>query len=539
MGARGPGAKPARATAGNPSPSTRGKNQSGRTTGFPGRTRADRVIRWLETLSITSGAHAGRKLVLRPWQREIIRAVYATDATGRRPVRTALVSMARKNGKTTLAAALALCHLVGPEAVQRGQVVSAAADREQAAITYRELRAFALANTEIADRLVFRDFNKTVEDVVTGSTFAALSADHRKAHGLSPVVAICDELAQWRGRELLDALQTGQGAHAEPLLVVISTRSPQPDNPLEELIRYAGQVQDGTVADASFASCIFSAPLDADPWTEETWRQANPGLGDFRSLEDVQRQAARAQKIPAEEAAFRAFVLNQPFDSGDDAFLRRDDWMACAAEAEPAGPCFAGLDLASGAADLTAFALYWPETGALRCWAFLPGALIGTKEQQDRAPYGEWKGRGLVVPIPGKAIDRAWLLHWIARQTEGLDLVALGSDRWGLTDLQAVADREGITLPWRPLGMGYKDMTPLLRSFEEEVIEARLAHAGNPLLTWAIANAVVDTDPAGGRKLAKDRAHGRIDPLVAAVLAVGLAKREPAPADYSFTGVLV
>ncbi len=531
MGARGPGAKPARVAPPKAGPARKAR--------FPGRTRPERVIRWLETLSITSGAHAGRRLVLRPWQKEIIHAIYATDAKGARPVRTALVSMARKNGKTTLAAALALCHLVGPEAVQRGQVVSAAADREQASITYRELRAFALANPEIADRLVFRDFNKTVEDVVTGSTFSALSADHRKAHGLSPVVAICDELAQWRGRELLDALQTGQGAHAEPLLIVISTRSPQPDNPLEELIRYAGQVKDGTVTDPSFAAALWSAPLDADPWAVETWQAANPGLGDFRSLEDVERQAARAQRIPAEEAAFRAFVLNQPYDAGDDAFLRRDDWMACASEAEPAGPCFAGLDLASGAADLTAFTLYWPETGALRCWAFLPGALIGTKEQQDRAPYGEWKGRGLVVPIPGKAIDRAWLLHWIARETEGLDLVALGSDRWGLTDLQAVADREGIALPWRPLGMGYKDMTPLLRSFEEEVVEGRLAHGANPLLTWAVANAVVDMDPAGGRKLAKDRAHGRIDPLVAAVLAVGLAKREPAPADYSFTGVLV
>lgn len=530
MGARGPGAKPARATP-TPAPARKG--------GFPGRTRPDRVIRWLETLSITAGAHAGRRLALRPWQKEIIRAIYGTDAKGRRPVRTALVSMARKNGKTTLAAALALCHLVGPEAVARGQVVSAAADREQAAITYRELRAFALANPEIADRLLFRDFNKTVEDVVTGSTFAALSADHRKAHGLSPVVAICDELAQWRGRELLDALQTGQGAHAEPLLIVISTRSPQPDNPLEELIRYAGQVADGTVTDTSFAAAIWSAPLEADPWAPETWQAANPGLGDFRSREDVERQAARAQRIPAEEAAFRAYVLNQPYDAGDDAFLRRDDWMACGAEAEPAGPCFAGLDLASGAADLTAFSLYWPETGALRCWAFLPAALIGTKEQQDRAPYGEWRGRGLVVPIPGKAIDRAWLVNWIARQTEGLELVALGSDRWGLTDLQAVADREGVTLPWRPLGMGFKDMTPLLRSLEEEVIEGRLCHGNNPLLTWAVANAVVDLDPAGGRKLSKARAHGRIDPLVSTVLAVGLARREPAAPSFEFTGMMV
>lgn len=500
--------------------------------------RADRVIAWIETLRITAGMHAGRRMVLRDWQRDIVRDIYRTDDAGARPVRTALVSMARKNGKTTLCAALALCHLCGPEAVPRGHVVSAAADKDQAAITYTELRAFALANPEIADRLIFRDFAKTAEDVITGSIFSALSSDHRTAHGRSPVVAVCDEVAQWRGRELLDALQTGQGAHAEPLLIVISTRSPRPDNPLEELLRYAGQVADGTVSDPSFVGHIFTAPLDADPWTEDTWRAANPGLGDFRSLEDVQRQAARAQHVPAEESAFRAFVLNQPIGSGDDSFLRRDDWMACAADAEPAGPCYAGLDLASGASDLTAFALYWPDTGALRCWAFLPADLIDAKVASDRAPYRDWQARGLIVPIPGRAIDRAWLVQWIAEQTDGVELHAVGTDRWGLADLEAVLDREGISLPLRPVGMGYRDMSPVLRSFEGEVVDGRLRHGGNPLLTWAVANAVVDMDPAGGRKLAKNRAHGRIDPLVASVLAVGLAVREPSAPSFEFSGYL-
>lgn len=547
MGQRGPGARPVRVPKQTaplplfdplavPKPPRRRRRARPLSPGA----RAQRVIDWIEeNLIITSGMHAGRRLVLREWQREIIRDIYRTETDGIRPVRTALVSMARKNGKTTLCAALALCHLCGPEAVPRGHVVSAAADKDQAAITYTELRAFTLANPALSQRVIFRDFQKTAEDVHTGSIFSALSSDHRTAHGRSPVVAICDEVAQWRGRELLDALQTGQGAHAEPLLIVISTRSPRPDNPLEELIRYADQVADGTVHDPTFLGRVYTAPMDADPWIESTWRLANPGLGDFRSLPDVQRQAGRAQHLPSEEAAFRAFVLNQPVGGGEDGFLRRDDWMACAASAEPTGPCFAGLDLASGASDLTAFALYWPESGALRCWAFLPSELIDAKAASDRAPYREWQARGLVVPIPGRAIDRAWLGHWIANQTDGLDLQAMGSDRWGLTDLQAVLDREGITLPLRPLGMGYRDMTPVLRSFEEEVIEARLAHGANPLLTWAVANAVVDMDPAGGRKLAKDRAHGRIDPLVAAVLAVGLAKREPAAADYSLTGVLV
>ena len=528
MGKRGPGAKPARAVPMPPAKPVRRR--------AAGATRAERVIEWVQTLTITSGAYAGQRLRLKPWQKDILRRVYAEGATKRRPVRTAVISMGRKSGKTTLSAALALCHLVGPEAVQRGQVVSAAADRGQASILFNELKAFALADPAIADRLVFRDYNKTVEDVVTGSTFTALSADHRKAHGLSPTVAICDEVAQWRGRELLDALRTGQGAHAEPLLLAISTRSPDPDNPLEELIRYAEQVDGGVIEDPTFASAIFSAPLEADPWTEATWRTANPDADEVR-IEDIKVQAVQAQRLPSLQPAFLAYCLNMPV-APDDRFISAADWDACAGDADARGPCFGGLDLASGAADLSAFALYWPETGLVRVWAFLPREQIGTKEKEDRAPYREWQRRGLVVELPGKAIDRPSLLTWIAEKTEGLELAGIACDRWGLSDVQAVLDREGLPLQLRPHGAGYKDMSPAITAFEALVIDGKLKHGANPLLRWAVANASVDMDPAGNRKLAKDRSRGRIDPLVAAVTAVGLAAKEPPAPTFDNVGWL-
>lgn len=494
-----------------------------------GLSRADRVIRFCEGLTITSGQHAGKPLKLRPWQRRIIKAIYATDRAGRRVVRQAVISMGRKNGKSALAAALVLVHLVGPEAVPRGQVVSAAADRGQAALIWAEVEAFAMAHDEIAARLVFRVFNKTIDDPVTGSSFSALSADHRKAHGLSPVVAICDEVAQWRGRELLDALRTGMGAHAEPLLLAISTRSPDPDNPLEELLRY-GETAD----DPTFASFVFSAPLDADPWARKTWALANPGLGDFRSLEDVQVQARQAQHLPSLESAFRAYVLNQPIGA-DERFIAPQDWDACRHTAEARGPCYGGLDLSSGAADLTAFALYWPSTGLLKTWGFIPAAEFERKCLEDRADYGLWRSQGHVVTIPGRAIDRAWLGAWIARETEGLELRGIASDRWGINDLLATFEREGLRLPMEPFGAGYKEMSPAVQAFEVEVIAGRLRHGGNPLLRWAVANMSIALDPAGNRKPDKSRAAGRIDPAVAAIQAVGLHARqaEPPGIDWS------
>ena len=149
-------------------------------------------------------------MVLRPWQRAALERIYATDAAGHRPVRTALLSMGRKAGKSTLSAGLALAHLAGPEARPRGQIIAAAADRNQVGVIYNELKAFALAHPDLAARVAFREWNKTAEDTETGSVFITASSDHRKAHGTSPSIFIADELAQWRGRELLDALQSGQ-----------------------------------------------------------------------------------------------------------------------------------------------------------------------------------------------------------------------------------------------------------------------------------------------------------------------------------------
>lgn len=539
MGLRGPGAKPvsSRKTAevlplfGTSLESTR--QPSIHDQPLEGDTRAERLICWIERLTVTSGALAGEPMRLDEWQKDIIRALYDTDADGLRYVRTGVISMGRKNGKTGLASALALAHLCGPEAVKRGQVLSAAADRGQASIVFDELVAFALEQPHLATRLVVRHHNKTVEDAVTGSGFKSLSADARKAHGLSPTFAVCDEIAQWRGRDLFDALKTGGGAHRESLLLGISTRSPDTNNPLEELLRYGASVADGTFPDRTFKSFVWSAPMDADPWAEETWHMANPALGTFRSLEDIRSQAMQAMRVPSQEAAFRAYVLNQPI-AADVRFLRPDDWDACAGEAEAAGPCFCGLDLAAGAGDLTAFSFYWPETGKLVVKAFLPSELVQTKQAEDHAPYAEWVSAGLVELVPGRAIDRAWLAVWIAEAIDGLGVVSIGSDRWCLSDFLAVCDREGITLPMVPVGMGFKDQSPAITAFETVVLQGTLKHAGNPLLRWAVSNAALDTDPAGNRKLSKQRARGRIDPLVASVVAVGLAAREPAEEELFF-----
>lgn len=552
MGQRGPGAKPVHvrrtcladdtpppllASLAAPKPRANASRRPGKGRGD----RATRLIAWIEGLTITSGVHAGRAFRLRGWQKAIIRDIYRTDRIGRRVVRQALVTMGRKNGKSALAAALALAHLCGPEAEKRGQVYSAAADRNQAGLIYNEMKALVLANPKLAASLIIRDFRKEIEDVETGSIYQALSSDARKAHGLSPSFYIADELAQWPSRELLDNLRTGTGARAEPLGIVISTMSADPFHVMSEMVHYGQQVRDGIVTDPTFSAHIFSTPLDADPWSEESWKIANPALGDFRSLEEMQAEALQAQRIPAREAVFRQLYLNQPVEA-DERLIHSRDWDPLGEPFDTATlrgqRCIGGLDLGS-AADLTGLALFFPDTGHLLAWGFLPAGQLDAKERTDLAPYADWRAAGFIIATPGRAIGKGWVAAKLRELAEAYDLQAIAYDRWAFKDLEVICDAEGINLPFVPHGQGFKDMGPSVEEFERVVLDGRLRHGGNPLLRWCLSNVAVTVDPAGARKPMKDRSRGRIDPLVAAIMAIGQAARLPAPPSFAFTGFVL
>lgn len=200
MGARGPGARPLKARNADAGHDhlvrdvkrAMAKAVRGPYRGLPwhakGLTRSGRVIAFCEALTVTSGGKAGGSLRLRPWQREFIEAVYREDETGRRPVQTAVLSMARKNGKTQLAAALALCHLCGPEAEPRGEIYSCANDRFQAAKIFQEMCALLLGHPKLADRVNIIRHRKEIEDLESGSIYVALSAEAKTKMGLSPVI---------------------------------------------------------------------------------------------------------------------------------------------------------------------------------------------------------------------------------------------------------------------------------------------------------------------------------------------------------------
>jgi phage terminase large subunit-like protein len=500
-----------------------------------GLSRAERVIAFIETLPCTAGPLAGTKLKLRPWQKGFIKSVYKTDKKGNRLVRTAVLSVGRKNGKTQLAAALCLAHLCGPEAEPRGECYSVACTRFQAGRIFAEAVAIITKTPWLNDRINIVRFRKELEDQENGSIFAVLSADVAPVHGLSPSFVCYDELAQVPSRALYDALGTALGGRAQPLMLVISTQAARDEAAMSELVDYGLRIERGEITDPGFHLTLYTAPPEADPWQFATWKLANPALGDFRSLEDVKRLALQAQRMPSAEMSFRNLILNQRCDATAQ-FLNMAVWKACGdaprtALADLKGRAvYAGLDLAASR-DLTALSLVFADDDGgfdVHTFCWLPGETLQEREDEDNMPYRVWAQQGHLLTFPGRTTDPRAVAMKVAELHGTYNIRALAFDRWRIEDIKRELDAIGCRVELVPFGQGYKDLSPAVDFVERLVEEGKLRHGNHPVLTMCAANAAVEMDSAGNRKISKRRSNGRVDALVATCMALGIAAR-PAP----------
>lgn len=495
-------------------------------------------------LRIPSGADQGKPFVLREWQKQIIRGIYdPTDERGKRRIRRALISMARKNAKTTLIAALVLVHLVGPEAAPRQQIFSAANDRDQAAEVYQACVAMIEMDEELSRLVRPIPSKKRLVCHSNGSFYVALSADAKTKHGKNPALWIYDELAQAQKTELYDALDTSQGAQDQPLGIVISTQARDPNSLMSQLVDDAKRLLRGEIDDPTLAAFIFEVPKDVDPFDETYWPLANPALGDFCSITEMRAAAAKARRLPSRLNVFRNLNLNQQVD-GIDQLIGLEDWKACGfpvdREALAGKKCWGGLDL-SKRCDLTALVLEFEEDDDGRR-AVLPFIWTPEKQLSDRSlhdtgsanTFGTWRDNGQMIVAPGASINYAFVAKAIGELMGEFDIQAIAFDRWRIEDLKQALDAEGVAhfietgkeadeipgaLRLVRFGQGFKDMGPAVDQIEEDILEKRIAHAMHPVLTWNASNAVAVADASGARKLDKAKAKNRIDAFVALTMA--------------------
>lgn len=469
-------------------------------------------------------------------------------------VRQALITMARKNGKTELIAALALCHLCGPESELNGQIFSAAADQEQAAQVFNAAAAMVRADPELSAWVNIIDSKLRMVHYASGSFFQALSKDSKSKHGKNASVVIYDELAQARTRELYDVLRTSMGARAEPLLVVISTVSPDSTSVMSELVEYGRKVNAGVIKNPQFKAWIFQVPKDADPWDEANWFLANPALGDFRSIDEMRAEAALAQKMPGQEAAFRNLYLNQEVNAAG-LLITPDVWQECERAFDldkfRGRPCVGAIDL-SGKNDLTALTLAFPDEQLVRVatWYWTPGGTMKVRGERDRVPYELWHQEGYLEVSPGKSIDYGYIAVKLGELAGKFDIRALGFDRWRIDDLIRECVDAGLEVYLSEIddepedlqpgirmikhGQGFQDMSPAIDALETAMFNGQLKIMPNPVSTFCASNAVSVKDPAGNRKFDKVRSTGRIDGMVTMAMATRLVSLATQAGGKSF-----
>lgn len=451
-------------------------------------------------------------------------------------MRRAILSIARKNGKTGLIAALVLAHLVGPEAVANGEIYSAANDREQAAQVFKVARQIVDADPELGRLCKVVPSTKTLTCPSNGSFYRALSAEAGTKHGMNPTFVVYDELAQAKSKDLYEVLDTSFGARQEPLMAVISTQSPDPQHVLSLLIDDGLRTDDPTVV-----AHLYAVPDDCpDIFDEQYWKLANPALGTFRDLEDLRALARKARDNPLLENGFRNLNLNQRVNA-ETPLISKNEWDACRSEfeLEDGAEIYLALDL-SATDDLTALVGMPAAAGDDRCkaWFWKPGDTIREHATRDRAPYDVWAKQEWIEAPPGRTVDYGFVAKCIADLTARYKVKGLAYDRWRIDvlmkELQAIGvaayvdgkDEVKTGLRLVPFGQGFKDMAPAIDAFAISVADRKFRHDGNPVLGMCFAHAIPISDPAGNRKLDKSKIRLRIDGAVATVMVRGLKARD-------------
>lgn len=439
-----------------------------------------------------------------------------------------------------------LVHLIGPESGINTDIVSAANDREQAGMVFKYVTQIIAQSPFLTQHLRIIESKKRVVYYGNGNVYAALSAEAGTKHGMNPAVVIYDELAQSKNQDLFDALDTAQGAQEEPLFYTISTQSNDPQHPLSLMI------DDGiNGGDESIVCHLYEVPEEVEEiFDEDCWYDANPALGDFRSLDELRRYADRAKRLPSLENVLRNLYLNQRVTL-DSTLFTRSVWMKCAGTVDfkKGEEVYLGLDLAN-TTDLAALAMLGAESGHLRVFFWKPEDLLEEHGKRDRRDYLTMYQHGQMERCPGKTIDPDLIAGKIASIFDNHRIKGLAYDRWRMDTVIKAMDRVGIVCEddkWAqiqlfPWGQGFKDMSPAIDAFEADVIEQKVTHENHPLLTWNVANAIVVQDPAGNRKLDKAKSRMRIDGAVAATMAVGLRARhrvEDMDSVYRTQGLLI
>ena len=490
------------------------------------KSKADRAVKFIENLRHTKGKWAGTRFWLLPWQEQLIRDIFGVvKPDGNRQFRTAFVEIPKKNGKSELAAAVAL-YLLYADNEPSAEVYGAAADRQQASIVFDVANQMVQMTPALMKRSKIMGATKRIVNYSNAGFYQVLSAEVGTKHGLNVSGLVFDELHAQPTPHLYNVLTKGSGdAREQPLFFLITTAGTDRNSICYAIHTKAKDILENRRVDASFYPVIYGIE-DDDDWSDEAkWRKANPSLGYTIPLDRVRDAYREASQNPAEENVFRQLRLCQWVTSTvrwiPDHIYEQGN---CPIDLESlkGRDCYGGLDLSSSG-DITAFVLMFPpctetEPYYMLPFFWVPEDTIPLRVKRASVPYDVWVRQGYLMSTEGNVIHYGFIEKVIEQLGELYHIREIAFDRWGA--VQMVQNLEGAGFTVVPIGQGYRDMSPPTKAFYELLMKGEIIHGGNPVMRWMAGNVVVETDPAGNIKPTKAKSAEKIDGIVAAIMAL-------------------
>lgn len=499
----------------------------------------EKVVRFLRKLRHPKSNLPGKPFQLDAWQEAIIRRIYGPrDEHGNRIVRRVVIVVPRGNRKTSLAAAITLAHLIGPERQPGQLVVSAASAHEQALELFGEAAMIVQDDPRLRKHLSVREYVSRIsytgsESAARGSRYIAVAADGNALHGKTPNVVLMDELHAWagnKGRLQYEALDSALVKVPGTLSVVLTTSGRGQENLAWNAVEYAIRVQKGQIDDPATLPVIFMAEPEDDWRDPALWRAVNPGMQHgYPDLFAFMDKAKKAEHTPFERDSFLQFNLNRWLDQSTSPFIEMHVYDRGRYEVDlddfelEQSPCWIGVDLSKND-DLTAVVACWrDEAGgyAVHPWFFCPEDALRARGERHGVDYVSWAEDGHIIPTPGNTVDLRAVEEHIRELCARFNVQEVAFDPAFARVMMANLAEDG--LPAAEMRQGWVSMGPAVKELERVILSGQLRHGGNPILRWNFENVQVETDKAGVRMFHKAKSGNKIDGAVACAMAVGRA----------------
>lgn len=527
-------------------------------------TTADKAVRFFpEHLRLTKGEWANRPFILEGWQEhDIVRPLFGWKrADGTRRYRRCYVWVPRKNGKSELAAGIALLMLLG-DSEEGGEVYTIASDEKQARIVFSTASTMVSKSPTLSREL--ECFKPSIFAAELNAAIKPLSGKPEGKHGYNASGLIGDEIHEWKDGDLYQFIHDSEAARRQPLEFLISTAGEEGTYG-EEVFKECLAIQSGDLEDPETLVVIY-AVNDNEDWTDpKVHQRVNPNWGKSVKIDTFESDYRRARRSPRLENHFKRYRLNMwtsqavrwlPIDAIDDEdkpygwdhCKGATDWKVL--EAELAGRrCFGGLDLSS-TTDITALTWFFPPVGVderpkVLVRFFTPAGTLRARAKKDRLPYERWVREGALLTTPGNVMDYAFIKEQIYRDAEIFKIAhqgvtakdrengvgGLAIDRWNATQL--ATELMGEELPVVLFGQGFGSMSAPAKELERLVLCNGLEHGGHPMLRKHAETVAIVSDPAENIKPTKEHSKGRIDGIVSLCMAMGLAGKDPGEVEVS------